>query len=252
MDPIPHFDHEAAHAVFGLLARLYGGDAGQPEDRVPAPKTAGREPEAAVLEAQQSAEREAASALLDRLPFGIVVIDTERRVHLANAAAARMLSEGSFVRLEDQTLESSSPGPQLDDLVMRARDRQPWPAEGIALQLQRADGGRPVRILSLAMQVPGVPEPALVLLLPDEARTHAVRRLFVSIFGLTPAEAHMAVLMASGLSLAEAAGERGIAISTARGQWQTVIWKVGGGANAPLLGLLRSALTLPLSAGSGR
>lgn len=252
MDPIPFFDHDAAQAVFGVLARLYGGEAEPAEDHAPATRTAAREPEAAVLEAQQSAERGSACALLDRLPFGILVIDGQRRVHLANAAAARMLDERAFLHVDDGTLEPVCEGGELDDLVNRARDRQPWPPEGIAVQLQRADGARSVRVLSLPMAVPGLPEEAIVLLLPDEARAHAVRRLFVSIFGLTPAEAHLAALMAGGLTLAEAASERGITMSTARGQWQTVIWKVGGGANAPLVGLLRSALTLPLSAGTGR
>jgi DNA-binding CsgD family transcriptional regulator len=258
MDPTALFDHDAAQAVFGLLARLYGGDRGPPPHHPASAEPAGagapasRVPDETVLEAQQSAECEAARALLDRLPFGIVVVDARRRLHLTNAAGTRILAERTFLGCDDDTLTAACEGSELHDLVRRAGERQPWPVEGIAVQLRRPDGGRPVRVLSLAMPAGVLPEPALVLLLPDEARTHAVRRLFVSIFGLTPAEAHIAVLMASGLTLAEAASERGIAISTARGQWQTVIWKVGGGADAPLLGLLRSALTFPLPAGSGR
>jgi PAS domain-containing protein len=252
MDQLRLFDVGAAHAVFGVLARLYGADGA--DQWVPLQATIHLAPEAAVLEAQQAAEREAARLLLDRLPFGIIVIDGRRRVQLANEAAEHILEEGSFLRCDGDVLGAATreDEPHLDALVERAQTRVPWPAQGITLLLQRTGARRPVRILSLALAGPDPTDSGLVLLLPDDARTHAVRRLLATLFGLTPAEAHIAVLMTGGLTLAEAAGERGITINTARTQWQTVIWKVGGGADAPLLALLRSALTLPIRAGADR
>jgi DNA-binding CsgD family transcriptional regulator len=85
----------------------------------------------------------------------------------------------------------------------------------------------------------------VALLLPDAERARGVERLMTQIFGLTHAEAALAALMLQGCSIPEAAGERGIAVKTARAQWQTVAWKIGTGSETPLVALLRLALVLP-------
>lgn len=253
VDPVRLHDVDAAHAVFAVLARLYGAGAGEyPSER---PSTAMRvRPDAAVRQAQQAAEREAARMLLDRLPFGIVVIDGHGRRQLANEAGGRMLEEAAFLRCERDVVTPAVAGddPLLEELLVRAHTPLPWPPEGVAVLLHRADGRHPVRVLALAFTARDGADRSLVLLLPDEERAHAMRRLITTLFGLTPAEAHLAILMTGGLSLAEAASERGITLNTARTYWHSVMWKVGGGADAPLLALLRSALALPFEAMPGR
>jgi DNA-binding CsgD family transcriptional regulator len=72
--------------------------------------------------------------------------------------------------------------------------------------------------------------------------------VLVDLFGLTPSESQLALLMMEGLTVAEAARVRSVTTKTARAQWQTVLWKVAADNEGQVLSLLRTALALPTSA----
>ena len=66
----------------------------------------------------------------------------------------------------------------------------------------------------------------VVLLCADPACTRMLATVLVDLFGMTPIDAQLALLILEGLTVAEAARVRGVTTKTARAEWQTVLWKV--------------------------
>jgi DNA-binding CsgD family transcriptional regulator len=74
---------------------------------------------------------------------------------------------------------------------------------------------------------------------PERRATVAGRQL-VELFGLTPAEAQLAVALLAGKRLARIAAERGVQLPTVRNQLRAVLAKTGTGRQAELVRLLAS------------
>jgi len=195
-----------------------------------------------------SAEGAAGRWLLDRLPFGLVAVDACRRVRFENAIGKRMLDardpivrEGCLVR--PWSAEDSMAFSALAEAACVAAS---WPQDGRDIVIsRRAPPGTTVRLIGFRLGDP--PNVALVLLLPDEEREHALRRLLMTMFALTPAESHVVRLMIRGTSLEDVARRRGVTMKAVRAQWYTARSKIGNGGDAQLLQTLRAALLLPLA-----
>ena len=71
--------------------------------------------------------------------------------------------------------------------------------------------------------------------------------LLRGLFDLTPKEARLAALLASGRSLKEAAGQQAIQVSTARSYLEEVLRKTGTHQQSQLVALLKSARPLPVA-----
>lgn len=68
--------------------------------------------------------------------------------------------------------------------------------------------------------------------------------ILTGLFDLSPAEAHLASALASGLTLQEAAAQRGITIKTGRGYLERIFAKTGTRQQSELVALLKSARSL--------
>jgi DNA-binding CsgD family transcriptional regulator len=79
---------------------------------------------------------------------------------------------------------------------------------------------------------------------PD-LRESASQQILGELFGLTPAEANLAILLARGLSLREASATQHISLHTSRAQLKSVFAKTGVSRQAELVRLvLKSVASL--------
>jgi DNA-binding CsgD family transcriptional regulator len=177
-----------------------------------------------------------ASAALDRLRLGVVVLDEDGRVMVANSAAERACAPGEELRLWQGRLSARSGkvAQRLDDLIRTALQG----GAGGVLPAPRPDGRS--WMLSIAPLPAESPIPANgpgVLILIDDAATRiAVRGADLrTLYGLTAAEAELALLLAEGASLKEAAARRRVKASTVRSQLLSILQKTGARRQADLI-----------------
>ncbi|MCM2258624.1 MAG: FHA domain-containing protein [Vicinamibacteria bacterium] len=146
---------------------------------------------------------------LDRLRLGVVLLDARGRIAHENRSAKRLLDAKDGV----------SRGPTGALLLHTARGARP----AAELFAASPDGAlacprRARRALSvMAGTLPGADEGLRVVFLADpEAEPDADDGMVQRLYGLTPTEARLAIRLARGQTLEEAATDLGIEISTAR------------------------------------
>lgn len=201
-----------------------------------------------------SAGRERASTLaaLDRIDRGVLLLDAEGRVRHANRLADAILREGDGLLAEAGRLICEHPD---DAKVLRrgivaavAMDT----ALPAALAVRRRSGRRPLSLLVAPLR--GRPDwtsarPACCVVVTDAERARSVlpgelRRLY----GLTAAEARVALALLEAGRLAEVADGLSVSISTVRTLLQRVFVKTDTRRQAQLVRLLM-AHQLPEAAG---
>jgi len=138
---------------------------------------------------------------------------------------------------------------QLQQLVGKAvaarRDGGSF-AEGLRIE---ADIDRHFGVLVRSIETPSrysnEAGPAAVVYVSGLDNNQPLERLVSQIFDLTPSEAHLAALLATGLSLAEAAARLELTENTVRSYCKTVLSKTGVSRQADLVRLiLRSVAVL--------
>lgn len=186
------------------------------------------------------ARADAFQSALDRLNTSIVLISGNGNVDWHNAAAERLLRRSSAIRLFAGRLHCVEHGDRhrLRDLVAKVQARI-LPAATLAvgrcgemplhlriepLKAGRADPGEHEAVAGVALFL-SEPGEALMLEPADIA----------ALFGLTPAEAHLAAALGAGSSVADHAAERGITVGTARIQLKQVLAKTAAGRQSELV-----------------
>ena len=188
-----------------------------------------------------------ANDAIARLNFGWITLDAQCRVVDLDAQAERvlertsLLGRGRYGRLaiaspgEDRALaelvrtfaESPSSRPRAISL-----SRDPW-LDMLVSPVQK-------RSISAART------PVAIIYLNGDRRSSADRcEQLADLFGLTPSEARLAWAMAQGMSIAEAAGEVGLTIETARNYSKKIYAKAGARGQPELIrNILISVLAL--------
>lgn len=194
---------------------------------------------ALALRGRLRAERNAASArdaALDALRFAVLICDGEARVRVLNAAAAELASAG-LLNLSPRggglAVGNPSDGRHLQTLVRAAVQGQPG-----AMRL-RCDDDAGLSILVTPTQREDR-RLALVCLTRDDAPPGLDAGTLVRLFGVSPAQAELCLLLLTGRTFEEAAFERGIATSTARSYFAQILARTGARNLRDLLRLLAS------------
>jgi len=184
----------------------------------------------------------------DRLGIGAALLTEARQLVFANAVLRGMQAAGCPVRLRGSRVSGAR---REDDAPLQAAlDRlarpQPNPEEGIHLLLGAAGGGLPWSVLVEPVPDP-IPadanaRPAVMLLVraPGHFRPAAADHLMQQ-FALTPAEAELAMRLAEGRTIDEAAAAGGISRNTARNQLAAIFSKTGVNRQADLVRLILEA-----------
>jgi DNA-binding CsgD family transcriptional regulator/PAS domain-containing protein len=188
------------------------------------------------------------AATLDRLPVGMIVTDGAGRPVAVNRAAEALAAEADGLALGSDGLRAATPEATaaLRHAIGQAgrcpagRDAGP---DG-ALTLPRPSGRPPLAVLVAPLARDRVPpglEPrgCVLVVVDDPGRRPALPAgVVAALYGLTPAEARLAVRLAEGASLEAVAEGAGPARSTLRWTLKQVLAKTGTRRQADLVRLL--------------
>jgi DNA-binding CsgD family transcriptional regulator len=213
--------------------------------------------------------RSAAFDTLDSMALGIIIIDADARIKFSNQAAREIVDANDGLRFVGQRLvidgiNGDGIRMQAGRLIRSALSGSPPPGE--AFQVIRPSGGEAYPVLvsalwgnQLRFGWSMLNEPLAIIYIrdpdrPEETRTETLQRLY----GITPRQARLAELVATGCSLQHAAKKLGITKVSARQYLKLVFQKTGTHRQAELV---RKILQVPpapkwsgdaaLSAGDG-
>ncbi len=198
-------------------------------------------------------ERQLFAGTVNRMLLGIVSFDQNGAILETNQEARRILSEKDGIWLSGTTLavESSQEGRELQRMI-RAAIADNSDAEGSAvveaMSISRPSGRSKLGVLVRAIPIGRYSEskhrPAAAVFLRDSEANAAqpsqelVRRLF----GLTRMEAQLALLLAEGFTLDEAAEKMNVRRNTARTHLRSIFCKTGVTRQTMLVRLLLNSV----------
>lgn len=186
---------------------------------------------------RQKSRSDSLHGALGKLLLGVVALDANRKIVYRNAAAEAITRKHPALRLDDDIPRAHFPTEQnqLDTLIAMALSGD----ASLSTNPNQATG----------LRHPDREHPLVVMATPSRAATadtvfHAERGellLFISdpetafsmpadtlhsLYGLTPAEAKVAILLANGLSSGEIASQNGASLETVRSQLKSIFRKM--------------------------
>jgi len=193
------------------------------------------------------AKRAVLADVLDHLPTAVLALDPELRLVVANRAAEELAATGDCLKIAGGKLELRDPDARDALRVavggLAAASRGHGTAAGDSFPISRPSLACPYVATAIPIR-PLVPidktNGACCLLLiedPDRRDVPPVRRL-EQMWGLTPAEARAAALLASGLSPREISVQLEISFNTVRSHLQMIFLKTDTSRQSDLIRLL--------------
>jgi DNA-binding CsgD family transcriptional regulator len=185
------------------------------------------------------------SAAFDMLATGVVVLGTKSEIVLVNRAANAIVAQNDGLLATGHGLraERATESAELDRLIREAVST----AEGYGLGaggglLVSRRKGAPLQVLispvpSLQFDV-SQPLRAIVFINDPERKARPAHDILRAIFGLTPAECRVALLLGDGMSPREIAKLLVLSPNTVKSQVSTVYAKTGISSHAQLVRLL--------------
>lgn len=189
------------------------------------------------------AMQQAAFNVLDRLADGVVVLDRKARVLLANAAARQMSKEGALRLHQSIGTHSLAHSQRLNELVRAALQG----AAGGTMSLPRNVDGRPLTILVCSIRSKdlgrlsdaGIKDAAVLLFIVDPTKRRSIPLgQIMDAYGLTHAEARVALAASSGNTIVETAQSLRLSPNTIKTHLRRVFAKTTTGRQAELAGLI--------------
>lgn len=190
-----------------------------------------------IREALQSARQARGTLLelLDALPIGVILLDAAGQVVELTSLAERLLRSGSgitqrqgrvhaSVRDDDRALQRAVQG------ALQAGTGESLPKDTVLAR--RGPNQRPLRVTAIPVPKEGVSfaaaRPAAMLLVVDpEQSPNAASDVIQRGLGLTRAEATLASVLFTGVTLREAALQLGFSVNTCKTQLKSIYAKTG-------------------------
>ena len=193
--------------------------------------------------------------VLERMDTGVILTDAASRPSFANGRALGIVAQADGLSLAAGRLSAafSAATQRLRNAIAAASTHAPtaFPSgtgRGLTLRLKRPSGRPPLLlwlfpIQPLGASAGGVPAPRIAIFItePDDGPP-IDRDAIADAFALTPREAAIAALLASGHDLAGAAQALAIGIGTARYHLKHVLDKTNTRSQATLVATLRGFL----------
>ncbi|MEI2790189.1 MAG: LuxR C-terminal-related transcriptional regulator [Steroidobacteraceae bacterium] len=183
--------------------------------------------------------------------LGTVVFDENGSVMRTNRVADALLVEKDGIRMVQNALQAEFPaenkGLQRLIKLALAAPGAAVPAVPEAMSLTRRSGraslGVLVRPVPLGEWSEGRHRPTAIAFIRDpERKSQLSQEIIKNLFGLTGAEATLALLLAKGLTLDEAAAELKIRKNTTRAHLRSIFAKTGVRRQTTLVHLLLSSV----------
>ncbi len=195
-------------------------------------------------------ERKLYAGTVDRMLVGTVILDQNGAVTRTNNVADELLRESDGVRLVKGTLAADY-GPENRELqrligqALTGRTGAPAVIKGMSIARPSGRGklGVLIRTLPPGDWSEAKRRPSVAVFIRDpERKSEASHEMVRRLFDLTPAEASLALLLANGLSLDDAALELKIRKNTARAHLRSIFSKIGVTRQTTLVRVLLSSV----------
>lgn len=179
---------------------------------------------------------------LDAVHHGALALDRMGHVLAANAAAHALFDDEVRISQHRLMVRDRSAGAELANLIDRLRATSEV-AELAASPIVARRDGKPALLIRLlpvssAARCPFLGARALLLLSELRAKPAPNAALVARAFGLTPAEARLASLLATGMAVEAAAQRLGTSPATARTQLKAIFSKTETHRRSELVALL--------------
>jgi DNA-binding CsgD family transcriptional regulator/PAS domain-containing protein len=194
-----------------------------------------------------ASERDLYANVVDRLAVGTIILDENGKILSCNAKATELLKQKDGISQHGQTLHVNNREQtlefqqQLDKVLSHQNVSKPTVAEAMRVcrPSGRADLGLIIRPVPTSEWSEGQSCPSVAVLISDpEQQSNASLEIITRLFGFTPAEAALTMLIAKGKSLAEASETQGVSQHTARAQLKSIFSKTGVSRQAELVRLI--------------
>ncbi|MFC6672030.1 helix-turn-helix transcriptional regulator [Marinobacterium aestuariivivens] len=185
---------------------------------------------------RMESERNVYAGAVDQLAVGTIILDEKGLVMETNQVANNLIKALDGIKLTNGILQvgTNEDTAELKRMVSRtlSAQRRAEPTVVEALRVSRPSGrtdlGIIVRSVPSMQWSEGKACPAAVIFISDpEQEAQAPQEVVKQLFGLTPAEASLAMLLANGLTLDEASEELEISRNTARAHLRSIFSKTG-------------------------
>jgi DNA-binding CsgD family transcriptional regulator len=203
---------------------------------------------AASVQVRLAAASTAVQATLDTLETvqaHMLLLDRRGRVVHASIQAERLLREADGLSADTAGLRAATTGlsARLAALIARAAGTGDKPGSSGALRLRRPSGKPDLTLVAVPLgprtKCPGSEQPAVMLQITDPLeRAIPDRALLVEAFGLTRAEACLAIDLLSGRSVGEVATGSGRSVATVRTHLASILAKTETARQSDLVRLL--------------
>jgi DNA-binding CsgD family transcriptional regulator/PAS domain-containing protein len=198
--------------------------------------------------AQLQSESEARQAALNRIGMGVIFLDATGRVMGSNEAAARMLERRQGIRLSKGLLQAEFPEEErkLQRAIWQTCQTGAGRADGpgASLLISRRSPARPLQVVvgPACSRIAGLPScPCAVIFVSDlSAPIRPQLDLLKALYGLTPAEARIALLLLDGKSNEQITVLLRITRNTLKTQTRSIFDKTGVRRQSQLIRLLMS------------
>lgn len=185
--------------------------------------------------------------VLDRLSAGIMLLDRSSRVVFSNSAARSMALDGGPLSLRNAGVTTVLPSHshRLEKLIEAARRGMP----AASMSIPHPHDGRLFTVLVASIRSRdidrfsdlGIHDPAVMLVITDPLRPLDIPAEWImDAYGLTRAEANVALVATSGASIPEIAHKLSVSPNTVKTHLRRVFAKTGVSRQAELARLLSS------------
>lgn len=177
----------------------------------------------------QAAFEQTFSAVLDRLPMGVLVVDVDSRVIFINGVAKKIISGGGLTVDEDGFCRAKTPteSAELNGLLSAALypGRADNLDEASALTLSRASEQAPLSLMVSAIGNDRTFHGAVIFLVDPDNPVAISNQALVKLYGLTPTEARLVNGLVSGGRLEDLAQQWRVSLHTLRAQLKQIFAK---------------------------
>lgn len=174
--------------------------------------------------------------VVDQLAVGTIILDERGQVIRFNDAAAELLAGDKGLAIVDGKLavgnrQENQLFREVVEQVLEAHMRSE-PTLVKAFRTEQAPGLMRLGMLIKPLPINSSPEtrshPSVAVFISDpEQRRSVPKHILSALFGFTPAESSLALLLANGLTLDEASAELGISRNTAKSHLSAIFAKTG-------------------------
>ncbi|HEC20651.1 MAG TPA: alpha/beta fold hydrolase [Gammaproteobacteria bacterium] len=186
-----------------------------------------------------------AQAIIEQFPLGVLLVDIDGNVITSNQRALKTIAESNTLYLDGNRLSATAAKmqEQLAQLIKNAATAGLGDASACVFSLKIDDEGNET---PLSLLITPAPYPATqfdqqaencaaIFIGSASSGQHISATALQTLFGLSQAEARLASLLASGVSLSQAAEQSYISKNTAKVQLKSIFSKLGVNRQAELI-----------------